>query len=322
MQTSGLPFDDIRSLFARLPGRRETAAEAVRAAMRERALGQLEDVAVWLAAWSGRNPQRVVRPLVALFAGTHGVSARLGRTDAISATMARVERIAAGGAPVGQLCTLNDASLKVFDLALDVPTGDIAREDAFDERGAAATVAFGMEAIAGGADLLCIGDVGADNAVAATAVLTALGGAQGLVDALDERAREAVAAALRTHEGHLADPLEALRRLGSREMAAILGAILAARAEAIPVVLDGLPALAAAAVLHAAHAGAADHCIVAGPHMVGARAVAGTLGLTLLADFGIEAGEGTAAALAVGVVKAAAQVAEGMSMAGGTRPSV
>ena len=87
-----------------------------------------------------------------------------------------VENFAAGGAAINQICVAYDLGLKVFDLALDLPTGDITAEAALDEAGCAATMAFGMEAMAGGVDLLCIGEMGIGNTTVAAAIYAALYG--------------------------------------------------------------------------------------------------------------------------------------------------
>lgn len=249
---------------------------------------------------------------MAVFAGTHGVSAALGTPDPIAETQHRVERLAAGAAALNRLCSVNDLSLKVFDLALDLPVEDISRAAALDERGCAATMAFGMEAVAGGTDLICIGDLGTDNDIPATAIFAALfgGGAKDWTDKGAERVK-LIDAAINLHRH--ADPLEILRRLGGREVAAIAGAILAARIEKVPVILDGLATTAAAAVLHAANPAAIDHCILAGSISEPHKRVADRLGLGPLLDFHVREGEGTGAALAAGIIKAAAQIAAGFA---------
>jgi nicotinate-nucleotide--dimethylbenzimidazole phosphoribosyltransferase len=250
----------------------------------------------------------VVRPLVALFAGSHA-SVAASRAE----TQAMVEHAAAGGAMVCQLCAANDLGLKIFDLALHLPAGDIAREPALDERGCAATMAFGMEAIAGGIDLVCVGAIGVGGAFSAAALMAALHGGSAADWTGDHAA--GVEQALATHDGHLKDPLEALRRLGGRELAAIAGAILAARMEKIPVILDGYAALAAAAVLKAAEPSALDHCLLghvsAEPGMAKAAAA---LGLKPLLDLSLGDGEGAGAALAAGIVRNAALVHSGMAV--------
>lgn len=328
MTTTGLPFDDFRELIRNLPGPDERAAQAVR----ERdavltkpagALGRLEEIAVWLAAWTGRAKPQVTRPLVAVFAGNHGVAAKGVSPYPSSVTAQMVENFAAGGAAINQICIANDLGLKVFDLALEVPTGDITEEAAMDEKTCAATMAFGMEAIAGGTDLLCIGEMGIGNTTIAAAICCGLygGTAQEWVGpgtgADSEGLRRKVAAvqaAIELHRNHLKDPLELLRRLGGREIAAMAGAILAARMEKVPVIVDGYVATSAAAILHAANPTAIDHCLFG--HVSaepGHRRVLEKLGKKPLLDLGMRLGEGTGAALAAGIVKAAALCHTGMA---------
>ncbi|MEN9895741.1 MAG: nicotinate-nucleotide--dimethylbenzimidazole phosphoribosyltransferase, partial [Pseudomonadota bacterium] len=222
-----------------------------------------------------------------------------------------------------QICATYDLGLKIFDLALDIPTGDITREAALSERDCAATMAFGMEAIAGGTDLLCIGEMGIGNTTVAAAIFTALYGGQGAdwvgpgtgADAEGlKRKADAVDRAIALHREHLNDPLEILRRLGGREIAAMAGAILAARMEKIPVIIDGYVATSAAAILHAMNPHALDHCLVghvsAEPGHVKALE---KLGKTPLLALGMRLGEGTGAALAAGIIKAAAACHSGMA---------
>lgn len=312
--TTGLPFDDIRSLLKTLPGpdaraRARAAERTARLSAQGPALGRLGAIAEWLAAWSGRDPA-VTRPLVALFAGTHGLA-----KDGVGETQGVIEHAAAGGAAVNQLCAAGDLGLKIFDLALHLPVGDIAVEPALDERGCAATMAFGMEAVAGGIDLACLGGVGVGGQVSAAALMAALFGGPASDWAADEAGARIVGAALATHGANLKDPLEALRRLGGREIAALAGAILAARVEKAPVILDGYASLAAAAVLRAAEPSAADHCLLG--HVStepGMARAAARMGMAPLLDLSLGDGEGLGAALAAGVVKNAALVHSGMAL--------
>lgn len=327
MAATGLPFDDFRALIANLPEPDMKAVEAVRARDSELtkppgSLGRLEEIAEWLAAWTGRPPA-VNRPLVAVFAGNHGVTAASVSPYPAEVTQQMVANFAAGGAAINQICIAHDLGLKVFDLALEMPTGNIAQEPAMDERSCAATMAFGMEAIAGGTDLLCLGEMGIGNTTVAAAMFYGLYGGSaaewvgpgtGATGLVLQRKVEAVEQAVALHRPHLADPLELLRRLGGREIAAMAGAILAARVERIPVIVDGYVATAAAAVLHKANPRALDHCLIghvsAEPgHM---KAIE-KLGKTPLLALGMRLGEGTGAALAAGIVKAAAQCHSGMA---------
>lgn len=325
---SGLPFDDVRRLLLTLPGPDHDAVARVRARDRELtkpvgSLGRLEEIVEWLAAWSSRVPPRVVRPLAAIFASSHGITARgvSAYPDAVNRQM--LENFAAGGAAINQLCIANDVGLKVFDLAIDIPTPDISVESAMSEKDCAATIAFGMEAVAGGTDLLCLGEMGIGNTTIAAAIYAALYGGDAAswvgpgtgVDAPGlERKVTAVRAALETHRGHLTDPLEVLRRIGGREIAAMCGAILAARTERVPVLLDGYVTTAAAAVLHSLEPSSIAHCVAAHRSAEPAHGeVLSRLGLRPLLEFDMRLGEGSGAALAVALVRAAVGVHTGMA---------
>lgn len=327
MSASGLPFDDFRELLRNLPG--PDSAALVKARERDAqltkpagALGRLEEIAFWLAAWTGRPPA-VTRPLVAVFAGNHGVTKHGITPYPPSVTAQMVENFAAGGAAINQICVTYDLGLKVFDLALDYPTGDITEEAALSERDCAATMAFGMEAVAGGTDLLCIGEMGIGNTTIAAAINLALyggtaaewvGPGTGSEGEVLARKIAAVEKAVELHRSHLSDPLEVLRRLGGREVAAMAGAILAARMQKIPVILDGYVATCAGAILRAANPSALDHCLIG--HVSaepGHMAAIDKLGKTPLLALGMRLGEGTGAALAAGIVKAAAACHSGMA---------
>jgi nicotinate-nucleotide--dimethylbenzimidazole phosphoribosyltransferase len=310
-----------------LPGPDEAAAAAVRArdaALTKPAgsLGRLESIAEWLAAWQGRAPPAVARPLVAVFAANHGIAARGVSAFPPAVTRQMVANFAAGGAAINQICKAHDLGLKVFELALDRPTPDIVVEDAFDERACAATIAYGMEAVGGGVDLLCLGEMGIANTTVAAAIFHALYGGEaadwvgrgtGVDDAGLKRKAEAVEAAV-ARIGAGRDPLEVLRRLGGREIAAMAGALLAARMERVPVIVDGFVTTAAAALVHAMRADGLDHCVFAHRSAEAAHGRAlERLGKAPLFDLGMRLGEGTGAALAAGIVRAAAAVHSGMA---------
>ena len=318
--TSALPFDDIRSLLTQMPA----ADQASVAAVQERdaqltkppgALGRLEELVEWLAAWQAEYPPKIERPVVAVFAGNHGVVAQGVSPFPQEVTKQMVANFQSGGAAVNQICKTFDAGLKVFELALEQPTRDITQDAALDEADCAATMAYGMEATAGGCDLLCLGEMGIGNTTIAAAICHGLYGGQaedwvGPGTGADaegmKRKANAVRRAVELHKAHLGDPLEVLRRLGGRELAAIAGAILAARIQRIPVLLDGYVVTAAAAVLHAMDAKALDHCKVAHCSAEPAhRALIAKLGQKPLLDLDMRLGEGSGAALAIALVKAA-----------------
>ncbi|AJY46414.1 nicotinate-nucleotide--dimethylbenzimidazole phosphoribosyltransferase [Martelella endophytica] len=327
MTMTANPFDDFRALLEGLPGADTPALAAARKrnsqlTKPEGALGRLEEIAMWLAAWSGRTPA-VHRPMVAVFAGNHGIAAKGVSPYPATVTKQMVDNFAKGGAAINQICATVDLSLKIFDLALDYPTGDITVEPALSERDCAATMAYGMEAVAGGVDLLCLGEMGIGNTTIAAAICHGLYGGEaadwvgpgtGSEGDMLERKIAAVADAVAFHRDHLSDPLELLRRLGGRELAAIAGAIIAARMQKVPVLLDGYVVTAAAAVLKAANPSALDHCMIA--HVSaepGHLKLIQKLGKTPLLALGMRLGEGTGAALAASLVKSAAACHTGMA---------
>ncbi len=325
---TALPFDDIRALLGKMPGPDEAAIAAAREREAELtkpagSLGRLEEIATFLAGWQGSAKPHVDNPLVAVFAANHGVVAQGVSPFPQSVTQAMVANFTSGGAAINQICKSLDISLKVYELALEKATGDITREPAMDERVCAGTIAFGMEALASEPDLLVLGEMGIGNTTSAAAIYHALyGGAAedwvgrgtGVDDAGLKRKAEAVRAAVARHKAHLSDPLEVLARLGGREIAAMAGAVLAARLRKTPVMLDGFVVCSAAAVLQALDASALDHCLAG--HVSAERAhreVLNWLGKAPLLDLGMRLGEGSGAAIAVGVVKAAVACHNGMA---------
>jgi nicotinate-nucleotide--dimethylbenzimidazole phosphoribosyltransferase len=328
MSASNPPFDSIRDLIASMPVASEASRRAVRTRQAELtkplgSLGRLEEIVAFLAAWQGKPKPSIDRPLVAVFAGNHGVVEKGVSAYPASVTRAMVDNFRAGGAAINQICAAHGLGLKVFDLALDLPAKDITEAPALEEKEAAATFDFGMEAIAGGIDLLCLGEMGIGNTTIAAAIYHALyGGAAadwvGRGTGIDDRGLvrkiAAVEAAVARHKEHLSDPLEVMRRLGGREIAAMAGAIIAARMERIPVILDGCVVCSAAAILHALDPGALDHCMAAHVSAEGGHAdVLRRLGKKPLLDLGLRLGEGTGAALAFGIIKAAIACHTGMA---------
>lgn len=328
---SGLPFDDIRRLVAQMPGPDLAAIAAVRARDAQLtkppgSLGRLETLAEWVAAWQGRSTPAIDRPTVCVFAANHGVVAQGVSAYPQAVTRQMLENFSAGGAAINQICATFDLGFKVFDLALDRPSGDITQEPALDEKMCVATMAYGMEAVAGGVDLLGLGEMGIGNTTVAAAIYAALYGGDvsrfvgrgtGVDDEGLRRKRDAVERAMALHGAHFGDPLEVLRRVGGREIAAMAGAILAARLQRVPVVLDGYVVSAAAAVLHALDPSALDHCVAGHRSAEGAHGeVLERLGLKPVLELGMRLGEGSGGAVAMGVIRAAVACHAGMATFG------
>lgn len=323
-------LDEVRALLREFPAADLDAAgrAATREAMLTKpagALGRLEEIAAWLAAWQGRYPPRVERARVCVFAGNHGVAARGVSAYPAAVTAQMVQNFIAGGAAVNQLCRAADADLRVYEMDLDRPTADFTLGPAMDEADCAKAMAYGMMAVEPGIDLLCLGEMGIANTTSASALACALfggtaadwtGPGTGVAGAVLQRKTEVVAAGVALHAA-MRDPFELLRRLGGKELAAICGAVMAARLARTPVLLDGFACTAAAAVLHVADNRALDHCLVA--HVSaepGHRRLLRAIDKTALLDFGMRLGEASGAALAIPLLKAAVACHTGMATFG------
>jgi nicotinate-nucleotide--dimethylbenzimidazole phosphoribosyltransferase len=319
---------DLRSLLKNLPPPTEASGAAARARQAELtkpagSLGRLEEIAEFFALWQGRGMPTLDRPLVLVFAGNHGVVAQGVSAYPPSVTQAMVDNFGAGGAAINQICKTFALDLKVVPLDLASMTEDFTQAAAMSEADTAAYFARGMASVPADADLVIVGEMGIGNTTSAAAIYTALfggtpahwaGRGTGVDDAGLKRKIAAVETACAVHSGHLDDPLEVLRRLGGREIAAMAGAITAARRASIPVLLDGYVACAAAAVLHAENPDATAHCLAGHQSVEGAHAeVLGRLGKKPLLDLGMRLGEASGAALAVGVVRAALACHSGMA---------
>lgn len=315
-----------RAALAALPGPDAAAVAAARArdavlTKPPGALGRLEEIVLWLAAWQGRSVPQADRVRIAVFAGNHGVAARGVSAFPAAVTAQMVANFTAGGAAVNQLARSFGAEMQVVPLDLDRPTADFTESPAMSAAELAVALQAGWDAVDPGLDLFIAGEMGIGNTTVAAALAAALfggtgwaGRGTGVDDAGLARKEAAVAAGLTAHAGHLEDPLEVLRRLGGREVAAMTGAILHARMLRVPVLLDGFIACAAAAVLHRAAPGALDHCMAAHVGAEGAhRRLLAALDKAPLLDLGLRLGEGSGAGVALGLVKAAVACHAGMA---------
>lgn len=287
------------------------------------ALGRLEDLAIWYAGWRGEGRPRMVAPQVVIFAGNHGVTARGVSAFPADVTAQMVANFRAGGAAINQLSAAFGARMDVHALDLDRPTDDFTQGPAMSEADLVAALACGWAAVDPGADLLVVGEMGIGNTTAAAALAAALFGGDagdwvGRGTGVDDRGLavkcQVVAEGLARHAAVLGDPMEALRCLGGREIAAMAGAMARARVERIPVILDGFICTAAAAVLERASVGALAHCVAGHVSAEGAHGVLlARLGMTPLLDLGLRLGEGSGAALAIGVLIGALACHSGMA---------
>jgi len=320
-------FDDLRAACLDLPGPDSQVAEAVGAREAQLtkppgSLGRLEATTAWLAAWQGRNPPTLDAVEILVFAGNHGVTAQGVSAYPSEVTAQMVANFASGGAAINQLARAACANLRVVALSLDQPTADFTETPAMTEAEFLEAVTAGYDEVSDGADLVVLGEMGIGNTTASAALSGALfgGGARfagigtGVDDAGLARKRAAIETALARHEDACRDPLSAAASLGGRELAAMLGACLAARHKHTPVLIDGMVSTAAVAPLKALRADALDHTLAG--HLsaeAGHRLLLQELGMSPLLDLGMRLGEGSDAAIALLVLRAALACHTGMA---------
>ncbi|HKP44247.1 nicotinate-nucleotide--dimethylbenzimidazole phosphoribosyltransferase [Mycobacterium sp.] len=298
-------------------------------------LGRLEDLSVWVSACQGVCPPRQFeRARVVVFAGDHGVTRAGVSAYPAEVTAQMVANFDAGGAAINVLAEAAGASVRVVDIAVDVDeplspsigahkvrraSGNIGVEDALSADEAVNAVEAGRriadEEVDSGADLLIAGDMGIGNTTAATTLIAALtdsepvalvGRGTGIDDAAWARKTAAVRDALYRARGLTAKPVELLRVCGGADLAAMAGFCAQAAARRTPVLLDGVVVTAAALVAEALAPGArkwwqAGHRSTEPAHAVALQ----QLELEPLVDMRMRLGEGTGAAVALPIVRAA-----------------
>jgi len=321
-------FSDLRAVCLDLPSGQPAASAAV--VQREatltkppRSLGRLEDIVAWLAHWQGHAPPRLERVDILVFAGNHGVTKQGVSAYPAEVTVQMVANFAAGGAAINQLARTGGAQLRVIPLALEDPTADFTERPALTEREFLAAVSAGYEAVSPDCDLVCLGEMGIGNTTAAAAIAAAMfggGGARwagrgtGVDDEGMSRKRDVIDRGLARHAAILDDPLMSAAALGGRELAAILGATLAARRQRIPVLLDGFVCTAAVAPLAKLRAETLAHTMAG--HVsaeAGHRMLLAELGLVPLVDLNMRLGEASGAAVALLMLRAALACHTGMA---------
>ncbi len=321
------PFEDISNLIASMPAINQAAyddvAEQLTDYMTDLApFGRTAEALKWLAGWQGRWAEgeaeggradpSVERPLIAVFAGSHGFAQDVMAHNPADAAKARIAGLTKGRAAIRGIAGTFGAAFKVYEMGIEYPSDDMTKQPSLSERDCAAAIAFGMEVVAEGADLIVLGNAGFGSATCAAAIAHGLFGgsarywAGGRGDMAKARIA-AVKAAVEQHRALLSNPLDVLRCFGGRDIAGMVGAIMAARHQSIPIILDGYIACAAAAVLHEIAPDSIAHCYAGHQSSEPAHgALLDRLGLKPLLDLGIGVGDGTGGAMAMGVLAAAA----------------
>lgn len=320
---------------------RDRAAERLAAlAIPPGALGRLGELGIWVASCQGHVPPRPVDDVrLVIFAGDHGVASHGVSAFPPAITGAMVRTFLAGKASVNALAAVHDVAVRVLDLGVDDDfadldagtraaltahkirrsSGAIHLEDALtpDQTRQAldAGAAIAREEIRAGADLLLSGDMGIGNTTPAAALIAAglglpaaevVGRGTGIDDAGLAHKTEVIDVALRRAGSRIGDPVETLTALGSADLAATTGYLLAAAQEGVPVLLDGLMSVACALTADRMERGAADWYAAGHRSTEPAQSLAlAKMGREPLLDLGMRLGEGSGAVAAVPVVRSA-----------------
>jgi len=287
------------------------------------ALGRLEELAIWYAGWRGTPKPQLKAPQVVIFAGNHGVTAQGISAFPAEVTEQMVLNFKSGGAAINQLSSCFGARLDVHALQLDKPTADFTQGPALSEEECIDALKTGWAAVDEASDLLVTGEMGIGNTTSAAAIALALYGGSGadwagrgtgVDDAGLSRKAKVIEAGLAANPQAAGNGLEALRCLGGRELAAMVGAIAHARMQKIPVILDGFICSAAAAALDHAVPGALDHAVAGHVSAEGAhKAILEQIGKKPLLSMEMRLGEGSGAALAISMLQAAVACHTGMA---------
>jgi len=286
-------------------------------------LGRLEEIALFLAGWQRRERPRLDRGRVAVFAGNHGVAARGVSAYPTAVTTQMVANFERGGAAINALAAVSGLELVVVPLDLERPTADMTVAPAMSEAECLHALNAGAAAVEPGIDLLVPGEMGIANSTAAAALCAAsfggnavdwVGPGTGVVGAALAAKVAAVEAAVTLQAATCISAFETLRRLGGREIAAIAGAVVAARTAGIPVLMDGYICCSALAPLARRNPDVTDHCLAAHRSAEPGHArLLAHLRLEPLLNLEMRLGEGSGAAVAAGIVRAAVAAHNGMA---------
>ncbi|SHW59985.1 nicotinate-nucleotide--dimethylbenzimidazole phosphoribosyltransferase [Mycobacteroides abscessus subsp. abscessus] len=309
------------------------------------ALGRLEDLSVWVSACQGLcPPKQFERARIVVFAGDHGVTASGVSAFPSEVTAQMVANFDAGGAAINVLAEVAGATVRVADIAVDGEahspaigalkvrrgSGNIAVEDALSSEEAIAAIAAGRtiadQEVDAGADLLIAGDMGIGNTTPATTLVAALtatepvavvGRGTGVDDEGWARKTAAIRDALFRARQVKADPVALLAVCGGADLAAMAGFLAQAAVRRTPVLLDGVVVTAAALVADRLAPGAkawwqAGHLSTEPAHAVALQ----RLQLTPILDLGMRLGEGSGAAVALPVLRAAVATLASMATFG------
>tara|TARA_X000000950_G_scaffold284317_1_gene387157 strand:- start:1628 stop:2644 length:1017 start_codon:yes stop_codon:yes gene_type:complete len=278
-------------------------------------LGKLEKYAIWMAGWQKKEKPTINNFQCLVFAGNHGVAKKNVSAYPPEVTEQMVKNFKNGGAAINQLCKLSNIKLSVIPINLEKPTKDFSEEKAMNLNETFSAMKLGYNSVPKKCDLLLLGEMGISNTTSATAIACALFNSSvkkwtGLGTGVSEwnlkNKISVIQKGLRLHGKKFHSVVEILSCFGGREMAAIVGSVIAARVRGIPILLDGFVSTASAATLTIFNKNILEHCLIS--HLSsepGHKGIILKLKKEPILDLNMRLGEASGGAVASLIIKAA-----------------
>ncbi len=278
-------------------------------------LGKLEKYAIWMAGWQKKEKPAIKNFQCLVFAGNHGVAKRNVSAYPSEVTEQMVKNFKNGGAAINQLCNLSNIKLSVIPISLENPTKDFSEEKAMNPNETLSAMKLGYNSVPKKCDLLLLGEMGISNTTSATAIACALFNASvkkwtGLGTGISEKNLKnkisVIQKGLKLHGKKFDSVIKILSCFGGREMAAIVGSVIAARVRGIPILLDGFVSTASAATLTIFKKNILEHCLIS--HLSsepGHKGIILKLKKEPILDLNMRLGEASGGAVASLIIKAA-----------------
>ena len=278
-------------------------------------LGKLEKYAIWMAGWQKKEKPTINNFQCLVFAGNHGVARRKVSAYPSEVTEQMVKNFINGGAAINQLCNLSNIKLSVIPISLENPTKDFSEEKAMNPDETLSAMKLGYNSVPKKCDLLLLGEMGISNTTSATAIACALfktsvkkwtGLGTGISEKNLKNKISVIQKGLKLTWKKFDSVIEILSCFGGREMAAIVGSIIAARMRGIPILLDGFVSTASAATLTIFNKNILEHCLIS--HLSsepGHKGIILKLKKEPILDLNMRLGEASGGGVASLIIKAA-----------------
>lgn len=277
-------------------------------------LGRLEDLVLQLGLVQGTESPKIGRKAMMIFCADHGVVEEGVSPYPSEVTGQMVANFRVGGAAINVLCRHGGIEPVIVDMGVGRPTRNFAREPAMTRAQCEHAIETGF-AHAAHAETLGAGEMGIGNTTSAAALFSAFSGLDpsetagrgtGLDEAGVAQKVDVIRRALALHQPDPKDPIGVVAALGGFEIAAITGLILGAASRRRVIVLDGFITGAAAIAARAIAPASLDyvvfsHCSAERGH----KKMLDFLDARPLLNLEMRLGEGSAAALGIGLLESA-----------------